>query len=88
MQPKPLDRHAIIQFIDGTKLTLEFPKQISGSSTALLESLKKSLESERLVIEADGRLMIIPWSNVRWVEVVPAPESLPFGAIRHARIVP
>ena len=83
------DRQLVIHFNNQTSLGLTFPKQIKGSSGALLEALKKALELEKMVIEADGKLLIIPWAGVKYIEVTPAPppEATPFGAIRNAKVV-
>jgi hypothetical protein len=48
--------------------------------------MKKALESDKLVIEAEGRLVIIPWGSIKHVEMTPAPPAVPFGSIKGARI--
>jgi hypothetical protein len=41
-----------------------------------------------LVVQADDRVMIFPWSSVKYVEATAIPgAALPFGAIKGARIV-
>jgi len=82
------DRNLIIRFNNGAKLELSFGTQIRNSSAAVLEGIKKIMESDKLVIEAEGRLIVIPWSSVRQLEVSPVPAALPFGAIKNARVVP
>ena len=83
------DRTLTIEFNNETRLELAFPKQIKGSPGAVLEALKKALELDKLVIEAEGKLLMIPWASIKCVAVSPAPspESTPFGAIRNARVV-
>jgi hypothetical protein len=45
------------------------------------------MESDKLVIEVEGRLIVIPWSSIKQLEVSPVPASLPFGAIKGAKVV-
>jgi hypothetical protein len=81
------DRHMVIHFNNGSKMELSFPAQIKNSTAALMEGLKKIMETDKLVIEAEGRLLVIPWASVKQIEVTPVPPALPFGAIKGARIV-
>lgn len=81
------DRQMVIHFNNGSKLELTLPVQIKNSTAAVIEAMKKILESDKLVIEAEGRLIIIPWASVKQLEVSPVPPALPFGAIKGAKIV-
>jgi hypothetical protein len=36
-------------------------------------------------VEVEGNLLVIPMRNVKYVELIPAPEQLPDGVIRNAR---
>lgn len=81
------DRSLVIHFNNGSKLELSFPVQIKNSTAAVMEGLKKVMETDKLVIEAEGRLLVIPWTSVKHLEVTPVPPALPFGAIRGAKIV-
>jgi sporulation protein YlmC with PRC-barrel domain len=80
------DRQLTIHFNNGTKMDVTFPVQIKNSMAAVLESMKKALESDKLVIEAEGKLVIIPWTSIKHIEVTPAPPAVPFGSIKGARI--
>lgn len=81
------EKQLIIHFNNGTKMEVSFPTQIKNSLAALVESLKKVLENDKLIIEAEGRLVVIPWSSVKYVEASAVVASaLPFGAIKGARI--
>ena len=81
------DRQLIIHFNNGDKLELSFATQMRHSSAAVLEGMKKIMDSDKLALEAEGRLIVIPWSSVRQLEVSPVPAALPFGAIKGARVV-
>ena len=80
------DKHLTIHFNNGTKMEVAFPIQIKNSTAAVLESIKKALESDKLVIEAEGKLVIIPWYSIKHVELTPIPSAVPFGSIKGARI--
>jgi len=80
-----LHRRAVIHFTDHTTLALEWPKQDTSSSIFLSEALRKAIESERLLIEVEGHLMVILMRNVKYIELIPVPEQLPEGVIRNAR---
>lgn len=81
------DRHLVVHFNNGSKLELSFPVQIKNSTAAVIEGIKKVMETDKLVIEAEGRLLVIPWTSVKQLEVTPVPPALPFGAIKGAKIV-
>lgn len=80
------DRQMTVHFINGTKMELTFPTQIKNSAAAVLEAMKKAMESDKLIIEGEGKLVIIPWASIKQVEVTPVPPALPFGAIKGVRI--
>lgn len=81
------DRQVTIHYNNGKTLKLSFPEQIRNSTTAVLEGMKKIMEGDKIAIEAEGRLIVIPWSSVQQIEVTPSPASLPFGAIKNAKVV-
>ena len=51
--------------------------------------MKKIMATDKLVIETQGRLIAIPSSSVKQLEVSPVPPStaLPFGVIKNAKVV-
>lgn len=80
------DKKLVIHYNNGTRIELSFPVQIRNSQAAVLEAMKRIMESDRLAIEAEGRLLVIPWASVARLEVSPAPPSLPFGVIKNAKV--
>ena len=80
------DRKMTIHFNNGTTMEVSFPTQIKNSPAAVLEGIKRAMESDKLAMEADGRLIVVPWASVRHVEISPVPVALPFGVIKGARI--
>ncbi|NLH71685.1 MAG: hypothetical protein GX456_01370 [Verrucomicrobia bacterium] len=81
------DRQLTVHYNNGKTLKLSFPVQIRNSSAAVMEGMKKIMEGDRIAIEADGRLIVIPWSSVQHIEVSPAPTSMPFGVIKLAKVL-
>jgi len=81
------NRTVTIHFIDGTSITVTFPKQGGSDSTTQLANIKKALEAERIPIEIGGQLLLIPMRNVKYVQISPTPEVLPKDIIRGAQIV-
>jgi len=77
-------RGIIIHFMDGSKKLLEFPQQVADSDASAAAKLKQALEARKLVIEAEGALIVIPFDNIKYLQVYPAPKKLPAGVIRGA----
>lgn len=69
-------RGMTVFFNDGTKLTLDFPKQAPNAAAAGLK-LEDVLKNRYMLMEVDSTFVMIPFENVRYVQVYPAPESVP-----------
>jgi len=81
------DKQLTIHFNNGTKMEVSFPTQIKNSTGAVLEGIKRILESDKLVLQTDEQVVVIPWSSVKYLESASVPAgALPFGAIKGARI--
>jgi hypothetical protein len=74
----------IIHFMDGSKKALEFPQQMADSDSTMALRIKDALEGRHIVLEAEGALIVIPFDNVKYVQVHPAPKKLPPGVIKGA----
>ena len=89
---KPLERTVTLHFIDGTKLSLEFPDQ-SGSTTARKIKMSEFLAGQHLVIEAEGSILVCPMANIKYMsfttpmlDMKDMKEALPRHAIVGAAI--
>lgn len=82
------DRQMTIQYNNGAKLSFSFPVQVKNSTAAAMEGAKRIMESDKLAIEADGRLFVIPWASVQHIELTPIPPALPFGVLKNAKVIP
>jgi hypothetical protein len=77
----------MVRFMDGSKLTLRYPRQAGNDPATIVANIRKALEADRLLVEVDGNLLFIPLSNVKYLQVTPAPDALPSTVLRHARLV-
>jgi len=77
----------LVRFMDGSKLTFRYPRQAGEDAATIVANVRKALEADRLLVEVDGNLLFIPISNVKYLQVTPAPDVLPPTTLRHARLV-
>jgi len=75
-----------IYFNDGSKLLLESPEQTQNNYD-IVTKMKEILDNKFFLIEADGAVIYIPVSNIKYMQVYPAPEKLPAFTVRGARII-
>jgi len=75
----------IIHFTDGTKVAFRYPK--ITDATTLATKIRKGLEQDKIVVDTFDGLIIIPVSNIKYIQVSPSPEILPDGVIRDAEII-
>ena len=68
-------RGVTIFFNDGSKMSLDFPKQ-SPNETAAMLKLDDVLKKRYMLFEADSTFLMIPFENVRYVQLYPAPEKV------------
>jgi len=76
-----------IYFMDKTKLTLRWPRLGGNDPSEITATVKKALESDKIVAEVEGRLLIIPVRNIKYIQVSPAPPKLPKGVLLGAEVV-
>ena len=79
--------YGTIYFMDKTKLTLRWPRQAGNDPIEIASTIKKALESDRIMAEVEGRLLIIPVRNVKYIEISPAPPKLPKGVLLGAEVM-
>ena len=63
-----MDRILTLHFIDGTKLSLEFPEQTKLASAKQMK-VADLLAARQLLIEAEGSLLVIPVANIKYMSV-------------------
>ena len=80
------NRGLVIHFMDGSSMQLDFPKQVKHDDS-IVPRLEKILERQTLMAEVDGALLLVPFTNVKYMQVFPAPDRLPDYALREAKSV-
>lgn len=78
-------RGLIIHFCDGSKLHIEFPVQAANETAALL-GMEEILKQRQIIANVDGAAVIIPFDNIKYIQVYPSPHNLPRHAILGASI--
>ena len=68
-------RGVTIFFNDGSKLSLDFPKQSANEAVAMMK-LDDVLKKRYMLFEADSTFLMVPFENVRYVQLYPAPEKV------------
>ena len=53
----------------------------------LSEDIEQSLVRNAMAVELNKKLLIIPYSNIKYVECDPAPSTLPLKIIRGAKLL-
>jgi CMP-2-keto-3-deoxyoctulosonic acid synthetase len=74
-----------VHFLDGKAMSFDYPRQSGTDQAAIVATVKKAIEADRLVIEVDGDLLVIPVRSVKYVRLSPAPPHLPAGVLRKAK---
>ena len=74
-----------VYFNDGTSLKFAFPVQSDEANMAA--RIEEARAQNSLVIEAEGRLIWIPITSIRHMEITPAPEKLPPSVIHGAKLI-
>ena len=82
------DKNLTIHFNNGTRMDVTFPTQVKNSMGALVEVSKRILEADKLVLQTEQQLIIIPWSSVKYLQASAVPAAaLPISVIKGARLV-
>jgi len=72
-----------VHLINGEPLRVTLGMIETRSKLAgLNDDLERALMRNALAIEVDNRLMIIPYSNIKYIECEPAPPELPLTILR------
>jgi len=75
------DRFLTIHFIDGSEMSVTFPKQ-GGNPLLLAKRVQQAIDSSQLALELDGQLFVVPMSNVKYLQLSPSPGELPETVIQ------
>lgn len=78
---------AVIHFMDETMMNLAWPLQGNEDALTVVTNVRKALEKDRLAIEVQGDLFVIPITNIKYVQIAPAPANLPGEVVRGGHMV-
>ena len=66
--------------------TIKFETTISEANLmGASEDLVKALSRNSMAFEMEGKLILIPYTNIKYIEFDPAPPVLPMGMIHNAK---
>ena len=77
---------ATIFFMDGTRMCITYPRMTGKNSLALATAVGKAIEREKLAVANRSKLIVVPTRNIKYIEIMPPPDSLPDTIIRDAEI--
>jgi hypothetical protein len=80
------ERWLRIEYLDGSSEAYSFPEQAKDEYEQT-RGLREGLASDRIALEADGILRVIPLSAVKRIEFSPLPLKLPEQVIRGAKLI-
>lgn len=79
-------RNMVIHFMDGTKVSYYFPKQVDPGASAI-NRMKKVMEHPYIIVSGDGAISFYPTNNIKSIQLYPAPDHLPDFVIQDAELV-
>jgi hypothetical protein len=69
--------NAVIHFMNGTIIVIDYPEQAGSDPATIASNVKKALDKDKIIVEADGSLLVIPVNNIKYVATTPLPDALP-----------
>ena len=80
-------RNLKIKFMDGTEQLFEYSLAKGREKHSLGALIKETLNAKNLVLELQDRVMIIPFQNIKSIEIAPGGEILPEYAVRNVKVI-
>jgi hypothetical protein len=86
MQMDTTKRGLAIHFSDGSNIHVDFPVQAPNETAATMK-LEEILKQRQIIVEVDGALVIIPFDNIKYIQLYSADAfEPPRNAVRGASI--
>jgi hypothetical protein len=79
--------HMVIHFMDGTKIMFKYPKLTEREASTMASKIKKALDQDKIVVQTFDSMIVMPVSNIKYIQVTPPPDALPEGIFKNAEIV-
>ncbi len=84
------DRAMTIHFMDGTRVSFDFPEQKTNDAARAI-MFEEVLKNPYIMVEADGVLLMYPVANIKSIQLMVPPgqgkTTPPKGLIRGATVV-
>ena len=75
-----------IHFMDGSSMSFQFDAP-SEDTLSVASQIHNVIDNNIMRLEVDNKLVFIPISNIRTIEITPAPAKLPPQVLKGARTV-
>jgi hypothetical protein len=75
-------RSCIINFVNGEPLRFTYEPVRLDEVTSLIQAIGEMSQTNNLIFNIEGKLIIIPMNNVRSIEISPSPVNLPWSVIK------
>lgn len=82
---KTIKRTLKIHYTDGSEMVVEYVREEETNS--ITTQILKAIESNKVLIELEDRLFVVPINNLKYIEIIPAPPKLPKFTFRNARLI-
>jgi len=79
------ERTMIVRYTNGSSHKFSFP-QIDQDQFNLVAKLQELLKQNHLILELEGRMVVIPFQNIQMIELSPSPEKLPPTTIKDVKL--
>jgi hypothetical protein len=76
-------RGLVIHFMDGSKINVSFQQQTEDAYRRKV-GVEEILKRRTLIVEVDGQTHLIPFENVKYMTISPAPEFADPAVIKGA----
>ncbi len=75
-------RFCQINFVDGESLRFTYEPVRPDEPSSLDRAIGEMSQTNNLIFNVEGKLVIIPMNNVRSIEISPSPANLPWSIIK------
>jgi hypothetical protein len=73
----------VIHFFDGSKISVTFQQQTEDAYRRKV-GIEEIIKRRTIIVEADGAMQVIPFENVKYMTIYPAPELADHAIIKGA----
>jgi hypothetical protein len=77
-----------IRYVNGTEQKFEYARfKDDSSSSSTASRIQDMLKTNQILLELEGRFLIIPLQNVLSIEVSPPPVKVPQNTLKDVRLI-